>query len=257
MHALSLSAEDHHQEVDPVHSAHRADPAATSSFYTRGGKRALDVTLASLAVVVTLPVQATVAAMVRRKLGRPALFRQVRPGRFGEPFEILKFRTMTDARAPDGSLLPDEDRLTPFGQFLRSTSLDELPELYNVIRGDMSLVGPRPLLMRYLDRYTPQQARRHEVRPGITGLAQVNGRNEISWEEKFDLDVEYVDRSSLALDLKVLGRTILSVLRRTGISTEGHATAPEFGVETVARGVGSQNGDVSSNSQAVPVPQQQ
>jgi len=198
-------------------------PVATSL-----AKRAFDVGLATLALVVLSPVLLVTAVLVRRKLGAPVLFRQTRPGLRGVPFEILKFRTMTDTVGPDGALLPDEERLTPFGQLLRSTSLDELPELINVIRGEMSLVGPRPLIMRYLERYTPEQARRNLARPGITGLAQVRGRNALSWEERFALDVEYVDGWSLGLDLRILAETVVTVLRRDGISTEGHATAPEF-----------------------------
>ena len=179
-------------------------------------------------LILLSPVLAGLALAVRRRLGSPVLFRQVRPGLHGEPFEMVKFRTMTDARGPDGALLPDAERLTPFGQFLRSTSLDELPELWNVVKGDMSLVGPRPLLMRYLDRYTPEQARRHEVRPGITGLAQVSGRNAISWEEKFALDVWYVDHASFWLDLKILVQTVLKVVRRDDIAADAHVTMPEF-----------------------------
>ncbi|NLC37040.1 MAG: sugar transferase, partial [Alcaligenaceae bacterium] len=155
-------------------------------------------------------------------------FRQVRPGLHGKPFRMIKLRTMTDARGPDGTLLPDADRMLPFGRFLRSTSLDELPELWNVLKGDMSLVGPRPLLMEYLPLYTPEQARRHEVRPGVTGWAQVNGRNAISWEEKFALDVWYVDCRSFWLDLKILGMTVMSVLKRDGVSAAGEATVSKF-----------------------------
>lgn len=198
------------------------------TLYRAGGKRFLDVALALPLLILTLPLQAVIAALVRLKLGRPVLFRQVRPGRDARPFEMVKYRTMTDARDERGELKPGAERLTRFGAFLRSTSLDELPELYNVIKGDMSLVGPRPLLMAYLDRYTPHQARRHEVRPGITGWAQVNGRNRISWEEKFEQDVFYVDNVSLRLDLKVLWMTIFGVVRRADTSAEGHATAPEF-----------------------------
>ena len=204
-------------------TASELPPVATSV-----AKRAFDVALAALALVVLSPVLLVTAVLVRRKLGAPVLFRQTRPGLLGEPFEILKFRTMTDAVGPDGELLPDEERLTPFGQLLRSTSLDELPELINVIRGEMSLVGPRPLIMRYLERYTPEQARRNLARPGITGLAQVRGRNALSWEERFALDVRYVDGWSLGLDLRILAETVVAVLRRDGISAEGHATAPEF-----------------------------
>jgi lipopolysaccharide/colanic/teichoic acid biosynthesis glycosyltransferase len=166
--------------------------------------------------------------LVRRKLGSPVLFSQVRPGLHGKPFTMVKFRTMTDERGPDGVLLPDAKRLTDFGRFLRASSLDELPELWNVLRGDMSLVGPRPLLMEYLPLYTPEQARRHEVRPGITGWAQVNGRNAISWADKFALDVWYVDHSSLWLDVKILWRTVRKVLVRDGISAAGEATMSKF-----------------------------
>ena len=169
-----------------------------------------------------------VALVVRVKLGGPVFFRQKRPGKGARIFEMIKFRSMTEARDAAGRLLPDADRLTPFGKWLRATSLDELPELLNVLKGDMSLVGPRPLLVQYLDRYTPRQARRHEVRPGITGLAQVMGRNAISWEEKFEWDVRYVERQSLALDLRILFLTIRAVLFRTGISAHGDATMPEF-----------------------------
>ena len=190
-------------------------------------KRAFDAMASGAGLILLSPVLAGLALAVRRRLGSPVLFRQVRPGLHGEPFEMVKFRTMTDARGPDGALLPDAERLTPFGQFLRSTSLDELPELWNVVKGDMSLVGPRPLLMRYLDRYTPEQARRHEVRPGITGLAQVSGRNAISWEEKFALDVWYVDHASFWLDLKILVQTVLKVVRRDDIAADAHVTMPE------------------------------
>ena len=200
----------------------------TSTFYARLAKPALDRVLAGAALVVLSPVVVSTALAVRRKLGSPVLFRQVRAGLGGRPFEMVKFRTMTDAQGPDGRLLPDADRLTPFGLFLRSSSLDELPELWNVVRGDMSLVGPRPLLERYLDRYTPEQARRHEARPGITGLAQVSGRNALSWPDRFALDVWYVDHQSPWLDLKILARTVAKVVRRDGVSAEGHATMPEF-----------------------------
>lgn len=196
--------------------------------YQRYGKSLLDLTLAGIALVLFSPVLTAIALFVRIKLGSPVLFRQQRPGLHGKPFTLLKFRTMNDARDPDGNLLPDEQRLTPFGQFLRRTSLDEFPELFNVLRGEMSLVGPRPLLMQYLDRYTPEQMRRHEVKPGITGWAQVNGRNALSWEEKFALDVWYVDHLSFWLDLKIILLTIWKVLRREGISQDGFATMPEF-----------------------------
>jgi lipopolysaccharide/colanic/teichoic acid biosynthesis glycosyltransferase len=165
---------------------------------------------------------------IQWKLGTPVLFVQQRPGLRGRPFKLLKFRTMMDGRDAQGRLLPDAERLTPFGRFLRSSSLDELPELFNVLKGDMSLVGPRPLLMEYLPRYTPEQARRHDVRPGITGWAQVNGRNALSWEEKFKLDVWYVDHQSFALDLKILWMTLFRVFQRKSISAEGHATMPKF-----------------------------
>jgi sugar transferase EpsL len=181
-----------------------------------------------LALLCLAPVLALVALLVRLKLGAPLLFRQQRPGLHGKPFTLYKFRTMTDARDAQGRRLPDAERLTPFGRFLRSTSLDELPELFNVLKGEMSLVGPRPLLMRYLDRYTPEQARRHAVKPGITGWAQVNGRNALTWEEKFALDVWYVDHQSLWLDVKILAMTVWQVLKREGISQPGHATMEEF-----------------------------
>jgi sugar transferase EpsL len=165
---------------------------------------------------------------IKLTIGSPILFRQLRPGLHGKPFIIYKFRTMTHDRNAGGTLRPDEQRLTSFGRFLRSTSLDELPELFNVVKGDMSLVGPRPLLMKYLDRYTPEQARRHEVKPGITGWAQVNGRNAITWEQKFEYDVWYVDHMSLSLDLKIIGMTLWKILKMEGINQPGHATAQEF-----------------------------
>ncbi len=171
---------------------------------------------------------ALLAWQVRRKLGSPVFFSQMRPGLHGSPFKMVKFRTMTSERGPDGELLPDAERLTGFGRWLRATSLDELPELWNVLRGEMSLVGPRPLLMQYLHLYSPDQARRHEVRPGITGWAQVNGRNAISWEEKFKLDVWYVDHRSLWLDIKILWLTVKKVVVRDGISASGEATMQEF-----------------------------
>lgn len=192
------------------------------------GKRALDIVLTLLATPVWLPLLAVLALLVRVKLGSPVFFSQERPGRGARPFHLVKFRTMTNARDASGALLPDADRLTSFGRALRSTSLDELPELWGVLRGDMSLVGPRPLLTRYLSRYSERHARRHEVRPGITGLAQVSGRNAITWAEKLDLDVRYVDQCSLSLDLRILWRTLRAVARREGISAEGMATMPEF-----------------------------
>ena len=191
-------------------------------------KRLFDFVLAGLALVALALPLLCLAWVVRRKLGSPVLFRQIRPGLHGEPFEMVKFRTMTSERGPDGQLLPDVVRLTSFGRFLRSTSLDELPELWNVLKGDMSLVGPRPLLMEYLPLYTPEQARRHEVRPGITGWAQVNGRNAISWEGKFKLDVWYADNQSFWLDIKILWLSVKKVLLRDGISAEGEATMPRF-----------------------------
>ena len=191
-------------------------------------KRLFDIVASALALVVLSPALLLLAAAIRWRLGGPVLFRQQRPGRHGRPFLLLKFRTMTDACGPDGALLPDAARLTSFGHFLRAASLDELPELLNVLKGDMSLVGPRPLLMQYLGRYTPEQARRHEVRPGITGWAQVNGRNAISWEEKFRLDVWYVDNGSLWLDIRIIAMTIGKIMKREGISHPGQATMEEF-----------------------------
>jgi lipopolysaccharide/colanic/teichoic acid biosynthesis glycosyltransferase len=191
-------------------------------------KRVFDVVVSATALVVLAPVMGLIALAVWRTMGRPVLFRHVRPGLHGKPFVMYKFRTMRDLRDAEGKLLPDEARLTPFGRWLRSTSLDELPELLNVLRGEMSLVGPRPLLMEYLERYTPEQARRHEVKPGITGWAQIHGRNNLSWDERFKLDVWYVDNWSLWLDVKILWRTLWMVLRREGISAQGHATMPEF-----------------------------
>lgn len=185
--------------------------------------------VASLGGLIFLsPVLVVLAVLIQRKLGSPVLFRQQRPGLNGKIFTMYKFRSMTDKRDGEGKLLPDEDRLPSFGKFLRSTSLDELPELINVLKGDMSLVGPRPLLVQYLPRYSTFQARRHEVRPGITGWAQVNGRNAISWEEKFALDVWYVDNASFILDLKILWMTVLKIIQREGISQEGQATMSQF-----------------------------
>ena len=196
--------------------------------YRRIGKRSLDILLSALGLALLSPLLTVVAVFVRHQLGAPALFRQLRPGRRGQPFTLYKFRTMTDARDAQGALLPDAERLTPFGRRLRNASLDELPELLNVLKGDMSLVGPRPLLMQYLERYTPEQARRHAVRPGITGWAQVNGRNALTWQQKFALDVWYVDHLSLQLDLKILALTGWKILKREGISQPGEATASEF-----------------------------
>ena len=190
-------------------------------------KRAVDLSLSAVGLVLSAPVMAAVAVAVRRNLGSPVLFRQRRPGRNGEPFELVKFRTMRTVGTSDG-VADDAERLTPFGRRLRSTSLDELPTLWNVFRGDMSLVGPRPLLMEYLERYTPEQNRRHEVRPGMTGLAQVRGRNALTWDEKFAADVEYVDNLGPMLDARILVGTLKTVLRRTGISAPGVDTMPVF-----------------------------
>lgn len=191
-------------------------------------KRIFDLSLVLASALFWLPIMGVVALLVRLKLGSPVFFRQKRPGKDAKIFEMVKFRTMTDARDAEGKLLPDAVRLTRFGKFLRSTSLDELPELLNVLKGDMSLVGPRPLLVQYLERYSPRQMRRHEVPPGITGLAQVKGRNAISWEEKFEWDVRYVEQHSLWLDLKILALTLKTVFVREGISAKGDATMPEF-----------------------------
>jgi len=191
-------------------------------------KRSFDVAVSGAVLILFSPLFALLALLIRLRLGSPIFFRQMRPGLLGKPFLMVKFRTMTDARNAEGQLLPDGERLTPFGRFLRSTSLDELPELWNVLRGDMSLVGPRPLLLAYLDRYSPEQARRHEVRPGITGLAQVNGRNALTWAEKFRLDVVYVDTWTFGLDLRILAKTVVAVLRREGIAAPGQSTMEEF-----------------------------
>jgi lipopolysaccharide/colanic/teichoic acid biosynthesis glycosyltransferase len=191
-------------------------------------KRLFDLILSILGLLAMALPLLMLVWLIRRKLGSPVFFRQVRPGLFGKPFEMVKFRTMTNERGSCGQLLPDAQRLTPFGRFLRATSLDELPELWNVLKGDMSLVGPRPLLMEYLPIFTPEQARRHEVRPGITGWAQVNGRNAISWEDKFQHDVWYVDHRSLSLDVRILWLTVKKVMACDGISAEGEATMTAF-----------------------------
>ena len=196
--------------------------------YRRWIKRGLDVAVASAGLVAAAPIMGAVAAAVAVKLGRPVLFRQRRAGLDGVPFEIVKFRTMTDARGPEGALLPDEVRLTAFGQWLRSTSLDELPELVNVILGQMSLVGPRPLHLHYVPRYNPRQRRRHDVRPGITGLAQVRGRNALGWADRLELDVRYTETFDFMLDLQILFETVLVTLRRKGITEDGQATMTEF-----------------------------
>jgi sugar transferase EpsL len=192
------------------------------------GKRLLDLVLTIVAAPLWVPIVALVALAVRVRLGAPAFFMQTRPGLHGAPFHLIKVRTMSDTRDATGVLLPDEDRLTALGRLLRSTSLDELPQLWNVLRGDMSLVGPRPLLTKYLPLYNEHHRRRHDVRPGITGLAQVGGRNAITWPQKLDLDVEYVDRCSLALDLRILWQSARAVLRREGINPDDRATVPEF-----------------------------
>lgn len=191
-------------------------------------KRLVDVAGSGLGLIILAPVVGVLSILIWRYMGTPVLFRQIRPGRNGKPFQMIKFRTMLNEHGADGELLSDEERLTRLGRFLRSTSLDELPELWNVMNGDMSLVGPRPLLMEYLPLYSSEQARRHEARPGITGWAQVNGRNALSWEEKFALDVWYVDNQSFWLDLKILWLTVSRVLKRDGISADGEATMPRF-----------------------------
>lgn len=199
-------------------------PAVRDGF----AKRVFDIVVSGLMLVVLAPLLLVVAGLVRWHLGSPVLFRQTRPGLNGRPFRLIKFRTMIEARTAAHKSLPDEERLTPFGVWLRSTSLDELPELWNVLIGDMSLVGPRPLLMDYLELYTPAQARRHDVRPGITGWAQVNGRNSISWNEKFALDLWYIDNRGFWLDIRILLLTVHRIMRRDGISAEGSATADRF-----------------------------
>ncbi len=233
----------------------------TSGFYRRHGKRLFDLALAVSAVFVLLPVLAATAGLVRLFLGNPALFLQSRPGLGGRPFRIMKFRTMTDASDAGGTLLSDEVRLTRFGKCLRATSLDELPELWNIIRGEMSFIGPRPLLTKYLELYSPEQARRHEVRPGLTGWAQIHGRNALDWESRFCLDVWYVDHCSFWLDLKILWMTVAAVFGRKGISAEGHSTMPEFeGTRTSTRqpvlviGAGGHGKVVVSTLQAAGIP---
>lgn len=191
-------------------------------------KRLLDIIIAGTALIILSPLYAFVAYKVKKNLGSPVLFRQVRPGLHGKPFEMIKFRTMKDALDEQGNPLPDSERLTPFGKMLRSTSLDEMPELWNVIKGDMSVVGPRPLLMEYLPLYNEEQAKRHNVRPGMTGHAQVNGRNAISWEEKFKLDTWYVENQSTVLDFKIMLQTVKKVIAKDDISAEGEATMTKF-----------------------------
>ena len=196
--------------------------------YVRLGKRALDLSLTLFAAPIWIPLVVILSVLIRLTLGSPVFFRQMRPGFGGGKFEILKLRTMKESPDVDGEMIADQNRMTRFGRLLRGTSLDELPELINVLKGEMSLVGPRPLLMQYLDRYTTRQARRHEVLTGITGWAQVNGRNAITWKEKFEFDIWYVDNMSLWLDLKILGMTVWKVLKGEGLSAAGHATMPEF-----------------------------
>lgn len=191
-------------------------------------KRLFDIILSLISIILLSPIMLIIFFLIKRKLGSPAIFKQRRPGMQGKIFTMYKFRSMIDLKDENGELLPDEDRLTNFGVLIRKTSLDELPELLNILKGDMSFVGPRPLLVRYLDRYTEQQARRHEVKPGLTGWAQINGRNELSWEEKFSLDVWYVDNWTLSLDLKILFLTLWKVLQRSGINAAGEATMSEF-----------------------------
>jgi sugar transferase EpsL len=197
----------------------------------------IDLFLTLFTMALVSPLLLLLASMVRLFMGSPILFRQLRPGLHGKPFCLLKFRSMTNRTGPDGRLLPDAERLTRFGRFLRSFSMDELPGLLNVVKGDMSLVGPRPLLMRYMNRYTPEQARRHEVKPGLTGWAQIHGRNDLIWDEKFKLDVWYVDHRSLRLDLKIIAMTIAKILRREGINQAGQATMEEFDPQNERSGV--------------------
>ena len=196
--------------------------------YDRAIKRCIDVIFSGVALLVLAPVYLVLMVLVRVKLGKPVFFSQERPGRYGKIFRMYKFRSMTDARNEKGELLPDEERLTDFGRMLRATSLDELPELWNIFNGDMSIVGPRPLLVRYLPRYNKRQRHRHDVRPGLTGWAQVNGRNAISWEQKFEYDIEYVKKESFLFDLRIILLTIVKVLSRSGINQEGNATMEEF-----------------------------
>jgi len=191
-------------------------------------KRLVDIVVSGSLLLIASPLMLLTALAIYLCIGRPVLFRQTRPGYKGEPFELLKFRTMNAARDAQGSLLPDAERLTPIGRWLRQLSIDELPQLWNVFRGDMSLVGPRPLLMQYMDRYTAEQSRRHDVKPGITGWAQVNGRNAVTWTERFALDIWYVDHGNLFLDIRILFQTLWRVAKRSGISQQGHATMPEF-----------------------------
>ena len=203
-------------------------PGTNTGWYRRFGKRTLDIALGLVLLIISLPFQAVIAYVVALKLGRPVIFRQDRPGKDGRIFTLSKFRTMRPPSEASNNPTDDAERMTPFGRKLRSTSLDELPELLGIVRGDLSLVGPRPLLVEYLTRYSPAQARRHEVRPGLTGWAQVNGRNAVDWQQRFELDVWYVDNLSLKLDLKILWRTISAVFRRDGVSQEGQETMLPF-----------------------------
>ena len=205
----------------------RSKPAGTG-IYCFVVKRLIDLCAALSVAILLSPVILVVSILVRIRLGSPVLFRQPRIGLNNQPFHVCKFRSMTDQRDSNGELLPDDRRLTPFGKMLRKSSLDELPQLWNVIRGDMSLIGPRPLLVQYLERYTDEQIRRHEVRPGITGWAQVNGRNEIDWNKKFELDVEYVDNCSFMMDVRIVLKTIVCLITRSGVSAASHVTMPEF-----------------------------
>ena len=203
---------------------------------TNWTKRLFDLLVAGALLIVLSPILVVIGFMVRVVIGSPVLFHQIRPGLGGKPFTIYKFRTMTNEHDKNGDTLPDADRMTALGRILRNTSLDELPELLNVVIGDMSLVGPRPLLMQYLERYTAEQARRHEVKPGITGWAQINGRNSLTWPEKFDLDIWYVDNQSLWLDFKIIAQTILKIIKREGINQPGQATAEEFNPQITQSG---------------------
>ncbi|MDQ3030794.1 MAG: sugar transferase [Myxococcota bacterium] len=206
---------------------------ASQDGWRLAGKRLMDLAITGVGAVAVAPIALATAAAIRVSMGTPVVFRQVRPGRHGRTFELVKFRTMSDARDAEGRLLPDAERLTSVGRFIRSTSLDELPQLWNVLRGDMSLVGPRPLLVQYMSRYDDRQARRHDVMPGITGWAQIRGRNALPWREKFELDVWYVENWSLGLDVRILVETLVRVVRRDDVAQDGHATMPEFmGSET-------------------------
>jgi sugar transferase EpsL len=220
-----LSIFTHQPNMDKTVTVYRYNPLLERHLLV---KRLFDLIVSLVVLILVAPTMLVLAMLVRIKLGSPILFRQERPGLYGKPFVLYTFRTMTDDRDAYGKRLPDAERLTAFGRFLRGTSLDELPELLNVLKGDMSLVGPRPLMRRYLSRYTPEQARRQNVLPGITGWAQVNGRNAISWEQRFDLDVWYVDNHSILLDIRILLMTVLKVLKREGISAEGHMMMSEF-----------------------------